>query len=266
MSRMRGLLELARISNMPTVLTNVLVGCAIGGAAELRVAPIFGLVAVAIGMMYVGGMALNDAVDAPVDREERPGRPVPSGRVSRRSAFVIGFGSLALGLAALAPLGVAALGWGAVLVAAIIAYDFAHKRLGAAAALMGLCRGLVYVVAAAAVNPDLDWLIVGPIAAAMTAYVTVVTRLARGEAQPARAETTLLLWLLRVPLLLPVLIIGPFEPVPAVVAGFVMVAWIVAAGRHLRATPPPVARARRRRVLPAHDVGASAYSGVVIAP
>ncbi|MCP3905588.1 MAG: UbiA family prenyltransferase [Planctomycetes bacterium] len=238
MSRIRGLLELARISNMPTCVTNVLVGCAIGGVTELRVAPIFGLVAVAIGMMYVGGMALNDAVDAAMDREERPGRPVPSGRVSRRSAFVIGFGALGIGLAALAPLGIAALGWGVALVAVIVAYDFLHKRLAASVALMGLCRGLVYVVAAVAVNPNLDAMTVLPIAGAMTAYVAVVTRLAQGEAQSARPVTGRLLWLLPVPLLLPALVVGPSAPAPTIAAGLVMIVWIVAAARHLRASPP----------------------------
>ncbi len=56
--------------------------------------------------LYWAGMALNDYADAPVDAVERPQRPVPSGRVPRRTAL-----SLACGLTA-AGLGLAALSGG----------------------------------------------------------------------------------------------------------------------------------------------------------
>ncbi|MFD5009056.1 SCO3242 family prenyltransferase [Streptomyces chartreusis] len=54
--------------------------------------------------LYWAGMALNDYADAAVDGVERPDRPVPSGRVPRRTALAVAGGLTAagLGLAAVA--------------------------------------------------------------------------------------------------------------------------------------------------------------------
>ena len=41
---------------------------------------------------YLGGMYLNDAFDAEIDAAERPERPIPSGQVSARLIFHLGFG------------------------------------------------------------------------------------------------------------------------------------------------------------------------------
>ena len=87
--------ELARVSNLPTTFTNVLVGCAIGsfglpprGTGGLGDFPWIKLPVVwlAIACLYTAGMALNDVIDAPIDAMERPNRPIPSGRISRRAA------------------------------------------------------------------------------------------------------------------------------------------------------------------------------------
>ncbi|QOV34500.1 UbiA family prenyltransferase [Streptomyces ferrugineus] len=48
--------------------------------------------------LYWAGMALNDYADATVDAVERPDRPVPSGRVPRRTALAVAGGLTAAGL------------------------------------------------------------------------------------------------------------------------------------------------------------------------
>ncbi|MFJ8535372.1 SCO3242 family prenyltransferase [Streptomyces sp. NPDC093591] len=48
--------------------------------------------------LYWAGMALNDYADATVDSVERPGRPVPSGRVPRRTALGVAGGLTVAGL------------------------------------------------------------------------------------------------------------------------------------------------------------------------
>ena len=91
-ARLAAYAELARISNLPTCLSNVLVGCAIGaaaGRAVLGVGTVAGL-AVGIALLYIAGMALNGAADIEVDRAERPQRPIPSGRISLRAALFSG--------------------------------------------------------------------------------------------------------------------------------------------------------------------------------
>ena len=61
LSLLRTLLILGRVSNLPTVWTNTLAGCALAGAA---VGPgRLALLAIAFSLLYTGGMYLNDAFD-----------------------------------------------------------------------------------------------------------------------------------------------------------------------------------------------------------
>lgn len=174
-SKPRAYLLLARVSNLPTVWTNVLAACVVAGAAfdSLPVALL------SMSLLYTGGMFLNDAFDARFDSRARPDRPIPSGDVTRRQAFATGFGLLLAGeaLLALQPVPAMALGWGALLVAAIVFYDFAHKGVWFAPAVMGLCRALIYPVAAAGATGSAAP-VVAP-ATAMFAYVVVLTHIAK---------------------------------------------------------------------------------------
>ena len=153
---LRDALLLGRVSNLPTVWTNMLAGMVLAGGM-LDTGPAL-LAAVAFTLFYVGGMYLNDAFDADIDAAERPERPIPSGRVSRQTVYVAGYVMLLFGLALLAYLASAAgFGWMAVwfglgLAAAIIAYDAYHKTNPVSPLIMGLCRMLVYLAAGALVS------------------------------------------------------------------------------------------------------------------
>ena len=81
--------KLGRVSNLPTVWTNVLAGCVLAGGS-LGVATVLTLGVLAT-LLYVAGMFLNDAFDAEIDARERPERPIPAGEVSR--AVVLRFPS-----------------------------------------------------------------------------------------------------------------------------------------------------------------------------
>src|SRR4051812_33867448 len=96
-------LRLGRISNLPTVWSNVLTGTALAGAAtaDLRLF----IVVMALSLFYVGGMYLNDAFDHVFDAKARPERPIPSGQVSAAQVHAFGFGMMAVGLALLAWVG-----------------------------------------------------------------------------------------------------------------------------------------------------------------
>ena len=160
-------LRLGRISNLPTVWTNVLVGGLLAGAS-LADARLLALM-LALSLFYVGGMFLNDAFDREFDAQHRPERPIPSGQVSALQVFVIGFGLLALGLAGVAgasrgPDGHPAwraLAAGAALAAAIVVYNAHHKGNALSPLIMGLCRVLLVLSAAyslAAVLPNAVYL------------------------------------------------------------------------------------------------------------
>ena len=129
---MRAWLELARLSNLPTLVTNVLVGAALGGlGGGLDGIPWLAVsaVAAAVILFYTGGMAMNDIVDRDIDRQQRPGRPIPSGRITARDAavFTVACFAMGVGLAALA--GPPALLLALVLVAAIVMYNRSHKTV-----------------------------------------------------------------------------------------------------------------------------------------
>ena len=89
-------LRLGRVSNVPTVWTNVAAGLALTGAPLHP--PLIILLGLAVSLFYVGGMYLNDAFDAGWDRQHRPERPIPSGLVRARTVYLAGFAMLAAGL------------------------------------------------------------------------------------------------------------------------------------------------------------------------
>ena len=146
-SRPHSYLLLARVSNLPTVWTNVLAAYVVAGA-PLSSMP---MAALAITFFYTAGMFLNDASDAAIDAAERPERPIPAGDISRFEALLAGVVWLAVGETILAqlPHRGPALIWGLGLAAAIVAYDYKHKGQTFAPVVMGLCRALVYCTAAA---------------------------------------------------------------------------------------------------------------------
>ena len=148
MPRLSTLLRLGRISNIPTVWTNVLAGSVIAGGDRNpdRIA----LIMLAMTAFYVGGMYLNDFFDREIDARDRPGRPIHAGEIRAGTVSSIGFGLLATGIALMIPFGLAATIWGALLAGAIVLYDVWHKGNVLSPIVMGTCRALVYIGTGAA--------------------------------------------------------------------------------------------------------------------
>ena len=93
LARLGMMLKIGRVSNLPTVWTNVLAGAFLAG---LQTDPVKLLwIMLAITLFYTGGMYLNDAFDADIDARERPGRPIPSGQISAKAVSAIGCKSAA---------------------------------------------------------------------------------------------------------------------------------------------------------------------------
>ena len=177
---------LGRVSNLPTVWTNVVAAFVLSGAQLEPRAIVVGCLA--LSLFYTGGMYLNDAFDREIDARERPERPIPSGRVSARTVFIAGFAQLALGvtlvalmallvhdaslhLALLPALGLAGL---------IVLYDMFHKHNPLSPLLMGLCRVGVYVtVALASVGHASSKVWIG--ALVLLAYLIGLTYVAKQE-------------------------------------------------------------------------------------
>ncbi|MGH8999965.1 MAG: UbiA family prenyltransferase, partial [Acidimicrobiia bacterium] len=74
--------DVAALVRLPAVLSvpgDVLVGATSGGG-HLRPRRA-GMLVASSSALYLAGMALNDWADRDIDARERPGRPIPSGRV-----------------------------------------------------------------------------------------------------------------------------------------------------------------------------------------
>jgi hypothetical protein len=172
------LLKLGRVSNLPTVWTNVIAGATIANAAaSLSDVAVVGL---AMTAFYVGGMYLNDFFDRDIDARERPGRPIHAGDISAGAVSAIGFALLAVGAVLLVRFGPLTMIWGLALVAAIVVYDVWHKGNVFAPVIMGLCRALVYLGTGAAVSGETRFALIAG-AMALAAHVIGLTYAAKQE-------------------------------------------------------------------------------------
>ncbi len=179
---LRTILILGRVSNLPTVWTNALAGWFLAGGGWDRELL---WIEIGVSLLYVAGMTLNDAFDAEWDRKHAPERPIPSGAISAKAVWMLGIVQMLAGAAVWLLATDVDWRWLVGLVAAILLYDWIHKRTLLAVLVMGSCRGLVYLGAASAmINasafPSLLWVLV----LSVIAYVAGITVSARSERGP----------------------------------------------------------------------------------
>ncbi len=179
MTRARLYLRLGRVSNLPTVWTNALVGMLLVTARIDAAAGV--AMAATMSLFYVGGMFLNDAFDRKIDARERPDRPIPAGLIGAAEVFSVGFALLAAGEIALAVEGgIRAALAGLALAAVIVLYNVWHKKNPLSPLVMGLCRVLVYFGAAYGVGGEPDFtLTLG--AGVLLSYLMGLTYVAKQE-------------------------------------------------------------------------------------
>lgn len=180
--RLRDHLRIARISNSPTVVSNVLAGVVLATALDWSADLV--CVAVAMVLFYTGGMYLNDILDYEIDRQQRSERPLPSGAIAKSEAWVVTVALFVVGLALLAVAGTRPLIAGVVLIGAIALYDAWHKGNAIGPFIMGLTRVLVYVVAFLAFSSDVSWRL-AIWCAVMLFYIAGLTSIAKTEHGPS---------------------------------------------------------------------------------
>lgn len=178
--------SLVRIPNLFTAPPDVVLGAALvatAGNVGVPLAVLAGL-AVASMLLYAGGTTLNDAFDAPEDAQERPERPIPSGRVDRTAAFGLGGALLAAGVAvAFLAAGVPSGLVGVAVAGGILLYDSALKGGPLGFLAMGTIRGLNVLLGSTAAGTVLDSLSLPTLAvpAVITVYIAAVTYMATHE-------------------------------------------------------------------------------------
>ncbi len=224
---LRALLELCRISNLPTVWSNSAVGWIAGITTPLlitlreekyagirsfmldtmvdalprmalyRILPL----AIIFSLLYCGGMVLNDFIDRDIDRIERPGRPIPSGRVPAKTALLLSIAMLVSGIA-----GMAAFEWmvhdgkdmhwyGTVATIALVimigSYNINHTEMPIISViLMGQCRAFIVIAAASVIMPPSThwawWVFIAGPAVTLFIYTLAISVIARREVESKR--------------------------------------------------------------------------------
>jgi heme O synthase-like polyprenyltransferase len=178
--------QLLRLGNVFTAASNVIAGFLIVHA-DWAPARVLGALVAASCCLYAAGMVLNDAFDAEIDARERPERPIPSGRIPRRTAYVAGWTVLIVGLA-LAALATALSGHAGPLVGAgclalmIVMYDGGLKKTWAGPWAMGWCRALNVLLGGSLAATASQWVAVGIYAIAVGLYTVGLTMIASREA------------------------------------------------------------------------------------
>jgi 4-hydroxybenzoate polyprenyltransferase len=218
--KIRTLLVLGRVSNLPTVWSNCLAGWWLGGGGNFWKLP---LLLLGVSALYTGGMFLNDAFDADFDRQRRPTRPIPSGAITRESVWAWSIGLLVGGTLFLVILGKTTGVLALALLVSIIVYDATHKAVNASPWLMGLCRFWVYLIAgstgALGVNGASIWC-----GAALALYIAGLSFVARRESFRGAIPHWPLL-LLAAPILLALLMNAGEARKAAMLVSLVLVLW-----------------------------------------
>lgn len=186
-------LQLLRLPNLPTAVADVMMG-ALVAQGSLQPTPQFGLLVASSATLYLAGMVLNDVFDADIDAQERPDRPIPSGRISLATAKTLGWGLLGTGIV---------LGWTVsyfadngkpgilvtLLALSLLLYNAVLKQTRVGPLGMGLCRAINVLMGMSLTAGHLngipmnwqltEWLIV----CAIGIYIVGVTWFAKTEAK-----------------------------------------------------------------------------------
>ncbi len=139
--RVRTFFDLVRLPNLFTAAADILAGFLYAGGSLSDCGAWLPL-AIASMFLYAGGVALNDVCDAKRDEIERPGRPIPSGRITLGAAGFLSAMLLLIGVALASTAGVRSGVIAVALVVSIVLYDWVFKNTPLAPVLMGSCRGL----------------------------------------------------------------------------------------------------------------------------
>ncbi len=80
---------LVRIPNILTTISNILLGYIFFTSMDyLNYFDMFILISISASL-YIGGMVSNDYFDIKIDKKERPLRPLPSNKISKKNALII---------------------------------------------------------------------------------------------------------------------------------------------------------------------------------
>lgn len=192
----RAWLALLRLPNCFTAPGDPLAGALLAGAVTAAIAPVVWAALASLGL-YATGLVGNDLLGADEDARERPDRPIPSGRITRRAAWAAALALNGLALTAALAAGRAVLGVAIALSLLVWAYNAKARTVPVLRPLvMGACRGTSLLLGAALAGPQaLGSPLILIAAVALTVHVAAITAIASREVGP-EGGTRLPPWLL----------------------------------------------------------------------
>ena len=179
-------LQLVRLPTVFTALADILLGSLLATNQTLqapsKLAVLLHLLVASAGL-YLAGMVFNDVFDRHRDAQTRPGRPIPSGRITPRAATTLGVILLAGGILSAGVTSLASLAVAGVLAVCVLAYDGGLKTTVLGPVAMGCCRSLNILLGASLSGSFESLLEPAPVhvAIGMGIYITGVTWFARTE-------------------------------------------------------------------------------------
>jgi 4-hydroxybenzoate polyprenyltransferase len=186
MQKLLAWLQLCRFAAVFTAMADIFLGYLLthDGLESERD---FSLLVGASSCLYLAGMVFNDIFDRKIDAKERPKRPIPSGRITVRSAATFGVVLITGGLALAGSVAISSLIVAGLLTGCIFLYDGFLKSMLVGPVVMGTCRFLNVLLGASAATGDTSLAAVWSlpqlhVAAGLGVYITGVTWFARNEA------------------------------------------------------------------------------------
>lgn len=241
-------IQLMRPANIITAWADILAGYAASGfllseyglhatqqITPTSLLPLVWLLVSTTGL-YGGGIVFNDVFDTEIDAQERPERPIPSGRADRNGAIWLGSFLLLMGVIAASQVTLLSFTLAASVALAGLVYDaFGKHHPWLGPINMGCCRGgnLLLGVSAVPIVVGERWFL----ALIPIAYIAAITAISQGEVHGGKKSTGAIAILLFVAVIGGVLFLGLLPnyrvlvalPFAALLAGRVLPSFVKAA-------------------------------------
>lgn len=180
---MKYYLQLMRPANLVTAIADILAGLSLAkfifSTDTISIQTIILLSISTVGL-YGGGVVFNDVFDAELDAIERPERAIPSGKVSKQNATILGFSLLVVGIFCASMVSFESMIISVLIAVLALVYDkFGKHHTFLGPINMGLCRGGNLLLGMSMIMTSLHqfwWIGIIPVL-----YIAAITMISRGE-------------------------------------------------------------------------------------
>ena len=180
---MKYYLQLMRPANLVTAIADILAGLSLAKfifSTDTSSIQTIILLCIATVGLYGGGVVFNDVFDADLDAIERPERAIPSGKVSKQNATILGISLLIIGVFCASVVSFQSMIVAfCVAILALVYNKFGKHHAFLGPINMGLCRGGNLLLGMSVIISPLQelwWIGTIPML-----YIAAITMISRGE-------------------------------------------------------------------------------------